>query len=107
MGPGVMQSELGAPIACLRRSPVGVGPLTGRDVGSRGIDREHAREVAIGVEHLDAMVRAITDVDVVSQVDGIECGMSNRPVPFDPHDFTQSPCLSYLATRELTYLSVM
>src|SRR4030095_14283557 len=34
------------------------------------IDREHALEVAIGVEHLNAMVRGITDVDVVSQVDG-------------------------------------
>jgi hypothetical protein len=39
----------------------------------------------------------------------IACGMSNwpGPVPFDPHDFTQSPFLSYLATRELTYPSVM
>src|SRR6185295_6763142 len=43
VGPGVMQSELGAPIACLRRSPVGVGPLTGRDVGSGGTSIENMR----------------------------------------------------------------
>ena len=29
------------------------------------------------------------------------------PVPGSPHDLTQSPFLSYLATRELTYPSVM
>src|ERR1700730_6162378 len=34
----------------------------------------------------------------------IECGVLNCPcpVPGSPHDFTQSPFLSYFATRELT-----
>src|SRR5213083_1453722 len=41
--------------------------------------------------------------------DAMLCGVSNSPgfVPFSPHDFTQSPFLSYLATRELMYPSLM
>src|SRR5882762_9891595 len=39
----------------------------------------------------------------------MECGVLNCPGPFpgSPHDFTQSPFLSYFATRELMYPSVM
>src|SRR5262245_41864156 len=41
--------------------------------------------------------------------DAMLCGVSNSPslLPFSPHDFTQSPFLSYLATRELMYPSLM
>src|SRR5581483_4247551 len=38
------------------------------------------------------------------------CGVLNSPGlvrPGSPHDFTQSPFLSYLATRELMYPSLM
>ena len=55
------------------------------------------------IEYLDAAIAAIGHVDVALGVGGdavrrIELA---RPVPGLPHCFTQSPFLSYLATREL------
>jgi len=66
-GPGVMHSELGAPIASVRRSPVGVLPFDGPGARSgRNVHREHPQERAVGVEHLNAMVAPVADVDVVA-----------------------------------------
>src|SRR5216684_1082823 len=36
----------------------------------RHIDRKHALEIAIGIKDLDAMVRAITNINIVVEVDG-------------------------------------
>ena len=99
-----MHSEFGAPTPLMlpgrRRRTV---HRARREVG-RDVDRELALEVAVGVEHLDAAVAAIADVDVVVAIDRDACGVLNcpGPLPFVPHYFTQSPLLSYLATRELT-----
>ncbi len=38
-----MHIELGAPIARVSASPVGIAPLTGRDVGSGGTSIENMR----------------------------------------------------------------
>ena len=109
-GPGCNAERIGCADRLLETFAGGCRTVdrAGRGIGWH-IDREHALEVAVGVEHLDAMVRAIADVDVVSLVDGnrVRDVELAGPVPFDPHDFTQSPFLSYLATRELIYPSVM
>src|SRR5215510_5566113 len=100
-----MQSELGAPIGCVRRSPVGVGPLTGRDVGSGGTSIENMRLKLPSVSKtwMRWFVRSPTYTLSWRSI-AIEWGMLNSPgpLPLVPHDFTQSPFLSYLATRELT-----
>ena len=70
----------------------------------------HPQELAVAIEHLDAAVVAVGDVDVVLAVDadvvrrvelaGILVRVRARRCPREPHDFTQFPCLSNLATRE-------
>src|SRR5690242_3271281 len=45
----------------------------------RHIDREHAFEIALGVKHLDAMVRAIANVDVILAIDRDRVGNIKLP----------------------------
>ncbi len=69
-GPGVMQIEFGAPVTAASAAPVGVLPLTGIVRGwRRHVDGELPQEPALGVEHLDAPVGAIADVDAIVAVD--------------------------------------
>src|SRR5262249_42501417 len=52
--------------ALSRRGGAIDGPRSG--IG-RYIDREHAFEIAIGVEDLDAPIRPVTNIDVVREID--------------------------------------
>ena len=77
----------------------------------RRVQQDEALEGAVAIEHLDAAVVAIGDVDVVLAIDAdvvrvlnwpgfsFACG---PPVPREPHDLIQLPFLSNFATRELT-----
>src|ERR1019366_3348739 len=49
----------------------GCGAIRGAGSGiRRHIDREHTLEIAVRVKHLDAMVRAVANVDIILEVDG-------------------------------------
>jgi hypothetical protein len=92
---GVMQIELGAPMTAASRAPVGVLPLTARVAGSGGTSIVNIRRNLPSASNTWMPVGAIADVDVVIAVQRNHGAPElSRPVPFSPHDFTQSPCLS-------------
>src|SRR5712671_2680382 len=52
-----------------------------RSGNRRYIDAEHALELAVGVEDLDAPVRAVADIDVVVAIDRNGVGQVELPRP--------------------------
>src|SRR6266849_3112326 len=108
-GPGVMQTAFGAPTPFMLPGG-GVGPLTALVPGAGGISILNIRRNLPSVSNTWMRWLPRSPTYTLSFLStAIACGVRNcpGPVPGSPHDLTQSPFLSYLATRELTYPSVM
>ena len=69
-----MQIAHGAPDTLSEFGPGGAPSMTFDFLGERHVDRELAEELSVGVEHLNATIRAIGDVDVALRVvgDGVQ-----------------------------------
>src|SRR5262245_57725546 len=104
-GPGVMQIELGAPMVAALAAPVGVLPYTGLVSAGGGTSMLNMRRnfPLVSKTWMRRFDRSPT-YTLLFLSTAIACGRRNwpGPVPFSPHDFTQSPFLSYFATREFT-----
>src|SRR5207237_10576959 len=75
----------------------------GEDAPRRAEIRPLGDELAALIEHLDALVAAIADVEPSLRIDAMLCGSSNFPgsVPLPPHQVTNVPSFEYLTTRVL------
>ena len=101
-----MQIAQGAPGANVPAASSLVGHIADSRprIGRHGnVDGELAQKIAFAVENLNAAVAAVGDIDVALGVggDAVRRVELAWPLPRSPHDLSQLPFLSTLATREL------
>ena len=105
--PGAIVAAPGGASAASRRATSGFAPIHGcASARHRHVDLDLAHElVRLRIDHLDAAVAAVADVDVALRVVGDACaacsGCPSLPPPGSPSDATQSPSFVNFATREL------